>query len=55
MAIFLTKGTNLDLKTPSSDPCLWKENKWLYAHKDAPQAKLGAHIGILGTNIEIKY
>jgi len=28
-------------------------NKWLYAHKDAPEAADGAYIGIVGENIDI--
>ena len=27
--IYLSMGTNRDLPSPSSDPKLWKENKWL--------------------------
>ena len=51
--IFLTQGTNQDLKKKPSYPLLWKENKWLFAHKDTVQAKSGAYIGIEGENIEI--
>lgn len=51
--IFLTQGTNADLKEPSADPRLWKVNKWLYAHPESNQAKLGAYLGIEGDNLEI--
>lgn len=54
-AIILPDGTNKDLEKPSEDKKYWKENKWLYAHKDTNQAKLGAYIGIIGENIEVKY
>lgn len=54
-AIILTNKTNMDLDFSFTDKTLWKLNKWLFAHKDSPQAKLGAYIGIDGENIEIKY
>lgn len=54
-AVILTDGTNRDLESPSSDKRLWKENKWLYAHKDTVQAKNGAYIGIVGENTLIKW
>ena len=54
-AIILPQGTNRDLTGPVSDKKLWKENKWLYAHKESNQAFLGAYIGIVGENTEIKY
>lgn len=54
-AIILTMGTNSDLKQAPNDKKLWKENKWLYAHKDTSQAKDGAYIGIIGENIEVEY
>ncbi len=50
--IILTDGTNRDLEKKPSDPRLWKENKWLFAHKDTVQANSGAYIGIKGDNIE---
>ena len=54
-AIILSKGTNEDLKNIPSNKKLWKVNKWLYAHKDSEQAKLGAYIGIEGINLEVDY
>lgn len=52
--IFLEAPTNEDLDEPSSDPLLWKKNKWLLAHKESKQASLGAHIGIKGENITVE-
>ena len=52
--IILSDHTNEDLDVKPNDPKLWKRNKWLYAHKDTNQAKLGAYVGIIGENIEIK-
>ena len=54
-AIILPNGTNRDLTITPKDQKLWKENKWLYAHKESNQASLGAYIGIKGENTEIKY
>ena len=54
-AIILPQGTNRDLTTSPKDKKLWKENKWLFAHEESNQAKLGAYIGIVGENIEVKY
>lgn len=58
--IILPKGTNLPLKplpTPaiSEDKLLWMQNKWLIAHADSKQADSGAHAGIIGKNIEVRY
>lgn len=53
-AIILGNGTNRDLNEIPKDKRLWKENKWLYAHKDTNEAKCGAYIGIIGENIEIE-
>lgn len=50
VAVILSKYTNLDLTEKSSDPLLWKRNKWLIAHKDTKQASLGAYVGIIGEN-----
>lgn len=51
--IFLTQGTNRELDCKPASPCLWRENKWLYAHPESNQAKQGAYIGIVGENILI--
>ena len=58
--VILPLGTNepLDLNRPLKDttePLLWMRNKWLIAHPDSRPATLGAHAGITGPNIELKY
>ncbi|MGL4392786.1 MAG: DUF4867 family protein [Fusobacteriaceae bacterium] len=60
--VALPKGTNLDLKLEekqiisSEDKFLFKQNKWLLVH-EAKQDLIskGAHKGIVGENIEVKY
>ena len=52
-AIILTDGTNKDLDYKPEDIKLWKENKWLYAHKESAPAQAGAYIGITGENIVV--
>ena len=50
-------GTNTDkpvMRNKSTeDKRLWARNKWLLAHPDSGEAKLGAHIGLAGENIDI--
>lgn len=57
VAIVLPKGTNGPkpeiVSKNSEDDRLFALNKWLIAHKDAPEAKQGAVIGISGENIDI--
>ncbi|MDC7243176.1 MAG: DUF4867 family protein [Sphaerochaetaceae bacterium] len=59
--VILPYSTNMDLKHPKKiiieeDNLLFKTNKWLLAHSDFKRLiMLGAHIGIDGQNIEIKY
>lgn len=53
-AIYLPTGTNLPLNGACGDPMLFKVNKWLLAHPDAPQAKQGAYVGIKGENLKIE-
>ncbi len=53
--IILGDGTNMDLAEIPKDKKLWKVNKWLYAHKDAVQAKSGAYVGIVGENIRVDF
>lgn len=55
--VALPKGTNLE-KPPISDMggddrLLWARNKWLLAHPDTDEAKAGAYVGLIGTNIDI--
>lgn len=59
VAIVLPKGTNTDMPAFPQGP-LSKEdtmlracNKWLLAHKDAPEAKEGAYIGLIGENVSL--
>ncbi len=58
VAVVLPRGTNTE--KPEFEPVreedrwLRARNKWLIAHPDAPQAKLGAYVGITGENIDIK-
>jgi hypothetical protein len=52
--IYLSAGTNRDLTIKPADPKLWKENKWLFAHRESKQAGLGAYVGITGVNLEVK-
>ena len=35
------------------DRMLWARNKWLLAHPESRQAKLGAWIGLRGRNIDL--
>lgn len=51
--ILLPKGTNTDLDGKVSDPKLWKKNKWLLAHEESDQAKIGAYVGLTGENLEV--
>lgn len=58
--VVLPKGTNTPLEEKSAgkkeDELLLLKNKWIIAHKDRePLVKAGAHIGIIGENIELKY
>lgn len=55
--VALPRGTNYDRpnitnKCPE-DALLWASNKWLLAHKDTSEAAAGAHIGLVGENIDI--
>jgi len=55
--VALPKGTNLEKPKITNknfdDKLLFATNKWLYAHKDAPEADQGAYVGITGDNIDI--
>lgn len=55
--IALSKGTNTEkpaitAKT-AEDKLLWACNKWLLAHAETSEAAQGAHIGLVGENIDI--
>lgn len=57
VAVVLPKGTNTDAPAFAAvrveDRLLRARNKWLIAHPDAPEAQDGAHVGLLGDNIDI--
>ena len=54
--VVLSKGTNLELPefTPvnEEDRYLRAANKWLLAHPEAPEARDGAYIGLVGENLD---
>lgn len=50
--VVLPRGTNVEPIRSPSDPLLWASNKWLLAHRDSNEAKQGAHIGLVGENLE---
>ena len=55
--VVLPKGTNTDKPVfeakSEEDTWMTARNKWLLAHKDADEAKDGAHIGLAGKNLDI--
>ncbi len=55
----LPLGTNAEkpsgLKLFGEDLLCMGRNKWLLVHKDAPEVKDGAYIGLIGENIIINY
>lgn len=54
--VALPTGTNTDLATTSSDPLLFRTNKWLLTHvENAAHIAKGVVPGITGVNYEIKY
>lgn len=53
VAVVLPKGTNLEKPKGATCPLLWGSNKWLLAHNDAPEAKQGAYIGLVGKNLKV--
>ena len=57
VAIVLPRGTNAEKPQLAAkneeDRLLWACNKWLLAHEDTDEARSGAHIGIVGNNIEL--
>ena len=57
VAIVLPKGTNTAKPefTPQSEEDTWMTacNKWLLAHPDSTEAAGGAHVGLMGVNIDI--
>ena len=57
VAIVLPKGTNTAKPdfAPACEEDKWMtaRNKWLLAHAEAPEAKDGAHIGLVGENLDV--
>ncbi len=56
--VVLPRGTNTEKPDlfPSAweDRLLWAKNKWLLAHKESPEAKMGAYVGLVGANLNIQ-
>ncbi|MBR7071994.1 MAG: DUF4867 family protein, partial [Eubacterium sp.] len=59
--VVLPRGTNTPLEekqrcADSESALLLQKNKWVIAHKDRePLVKQGAHVGLIGENIKLKY
>ena len=57
VVIVLPKGTNTDKPSyaPANEEDTWMtaRNKWLIAHPEANEAKDGAHVGLVGKNLDI--
>ena len=56
--VVLEKGVNAEFEEPvavktGEAAMLWRRGKWLIAHPDGPQAKLGAYVGIDGENLHL--
>ncbi len=58
VAVILPKGTNTDKPVfqarNEEDSWMTARNKWLLAHGDTNEARNGAHIGLVGENIDIR-
>ena len=58
VAVILPRGTNTEKPVfrASSEEDRWMtaRNKWLLAHEDTNEARGGAHIGLVGDNIDIE-
>ena len=51
MVVILPRGTNLPRPASARDPMLFGCNKWLLAHPDAPEIRMGAYNGLTGENL----
>lgn len=58
--VALPKGTNADrpdldasLRAAGDASLLWAADKWLLAHEESAEAAAGAHVGLVGQNIDI--
>ncbi|MBO6001017.1 MAG: DUF4867 family protein [Spirochaetales bacterium] len=58
VAVILPKGTNTAkpdyVAKNEEDKWMTARNKWLLAHEDSREAHNGAHVGLVGENIDIK-
>lgn len=58
VAVVLPRGTNTEKPSlpirNGEDKLLWARNKWLIAHPDSDEAKLGAFAGLTGENITLE-
>ena len=58
VAVILSRGTNTEKPVFRSsceeDRWMTARNKWLLAHEDTNEARGGAHIGLVGDNIDIE-
>ena len=58
VAVVLPRGTNTEKPViepqNDEDKMLWARNKWLLAHPESRQAKLGAWIGLSGENLNLE-
>lgn len=56
LVVILPVGTNFPLSEPSSDPLLFRHNKWIICHENNDFLKnRGIKAGITGENFEIKF
>ena len=58
VAVVLPRGTNTDapvlVEPKGEDAWMTARNKWLLAHKDTSEAASGAHVGLVGENLDLK-
>ena len=58
IAVVLADGSNRNRPQRENlneeDKLLWGSNNWLLAHEESNEGKMGAHIGLIGENIEVK-
>jgi len=56
--VALEQGVNAEFAEPvtvktGEAALLWRVGKWMIAHSESPQAKLGAYVGIDGENLKV--
>ena len=58
VAVVLPRGTNTEkpelTDLPGESRRLWARNKWLLAHPDSAEARMGAQVGLRGKNTDIE-